>query len=260
MFVAVVPPDRRAGGPGGFLAPAAGGRAGLPVDRARAVAPDPGVHGRRRRPAPRRPARPAGAGRRPSYAVRGDRSPAAAPSPNPARAKVLYAGVETDGDGARPAGHGGPGAAAKAGAAVDGGRFHPHVTLARTGRPVEATRWLRVLDAYRGPDLAGRGGRAGRLPPRRGARAGGPATRWSTPSRSAGPAPAPDGNTEPETGPWQGVPRARLPDRPDPRQGRPAPRPAVGRPDPRRARSATGCSAWSTAPAAGCCAPWRTPR
>jgi RNA 2',3'-cyclic 3'-phosphodiesterase len=25
------------------------------------------------------------------------------------------------------------------------------VTLARIGRPVEATRWLRVLDAYRGP-------------------------------------------------------------------------------------------------------------
>jgi 2'-5' RNA ligase len=25
------------------------------------------------------------------------------------------------------------------------------VTLARTGRPVEATRWIRVLDAYRGP-------------------------------------------------------------------------------------------------------------
>ena len=42
-------------------------------------------------------------------------------------------------------------AAGKAGAAGDGGRFHPHVTLARTGRPVEATRWLRVLDAYRGP-------------------------------------------------------------------------------------------------------------
>jgi len=41
-------------------------------------------------------------------------------------------------------------AAAKAGAGPDGGPFHPHVTLARSGRPLEATRWLRVLDAYRG--------------------------------------------------------------------------------------------------------------
>jgi 2'-5' RNA ligase len=75
--------------------------------------------------------------------------------PNPARAKVLYAAVRTAADdggvelsrlatGARAA-------ATKAGAEADGGRFHPHVTLARIGRPVEATRWLRVLDAYRGP-------------------------------------------------------------------------------------------------------------
>ena len=34
---------------------------------------------------------------------------------------------------------------------MDGGRFHPHLTLARTGRPVEATRWIRVLDAHCGP-------------------------------------------------------------------------------------------------------------
>ena len=42
-------------------------------------------------------------------------------------------------------------AGAKSGADGEGGRFHPHVTLARTGRPVEATRWLRVLDVYCGP-------------------------------------------------------------------------------------------------------------
>ena len=76
--------------------------------------------------------------------------------PNPARAKVLWTGVDAGGDptaeeevrrmatGARAAG-------AKSGAGEDGGRFHPHVTLARIGRPIEATRWLRVLDHYNGP-------------------------------------------------------------------------------------------------------------
>src|SRR3954453_22440304 len=75
--------------------------------------------------------------------------------PNPARAKVLYAGVEP----AEPGGAGGPqrrargprAAATKAGAEAEGGRFHPHITLARLGRPVEVTRWLRVLETYRGP-------------------------------------------------------------------------------------------------------------
>lgn len=42
-------------------------------------------------------------------------------------------------------------AANKAGADTGGGRFHPHVTLARIGRPTEVTRWVRVFDAYRGP-------------------------------------------------------------------------------------------------------------
>jgi 2'-5' RNA ligase len=75
--------------------------------------------------------------------------------PNPARAKVLYAGV----DPAEPAGAvelerlatGARAAATKAGAEAEGGRFHPHITLARLGRPLEVTRWLRVLDTYRGP-------------------------------------------------------------------------------------------------------------
>ena len=75
--------------------------------------------------------------------------------PNPARAKIVWAGVDAGGDvvpeevrrmatGARAAG-------AKSGAGEDGGHFHPHVTLARTGHPIEATKWLRVLDAYNGP-------------------------------------------------------------------------------------------------------------
>jgi 2'-5' RNA ligase len=73
--------------------------------------------------------------------------------PGPSRAKVLFAGVDASehdeelrrlATGARAAG-------SKAGIDVEGGRFHPHLTLARIGRPVEATRWLRVLNAYRGP-------------------------------------------------------------------------------------------------------------
>jgi len=72
--------------------------------------------------------------------------------PDAARAKVLFAGVEAD-DGVELArlATGVRAAASRAGAAPDGGRFHPHLTLARSRRPVEATRWLRVLGSYRGP-------------------------------------------------------------------------------------------------------------
>jgi 2'-5' RNA ligase len=76
--------------------------------------------------------------------------------PGPSRAKVLFAAVRAGDSGEhqeelRRLATGARAAATKAGASADGGRFHPHVTLARIGRPVEATRWLRVLDAYRGP-------------------------------------------------------------------------------------------------------------
>ena len=73
--------------------------------------------------------------------------------PSPARAKVLFAGVESNGadEELRRMATGARAAAGKAGTEVKGGRFHPHVTLARLGRPVEATRWLRILDSYRGP-------------------------------------------------------------------------------------------------------------
>lgn len=72
--------------------------------------------------------------------------------PDPARAKVLWAGLETEepdeldllANGCRTA-------AATAGIEVAGERFRPHLTLARTGHPVEATRWLRVGATYRGP-------------------------------------------------------------------------------------------------------------
>lgn len=71
--------------------------------------------------------------------------------PNPARAKVLYAGIdagERDAD-LRHLAVGVRAAATKAGAAAEGGRFHPHLTIARLGRPAEATRWIRVLESYR---------------------------------------------------------------------------------------------------------------
>ena len=42
-------------------------------------------------------------------------------------------------------------AATKIGAPPDGQRFVPHLTVARPRRPIEATKWLRVLDSYRGP-------------------------------------------------------------------------------------------------------------
>jgi RNA 2',3'-cyclic 3'-phosphodiesterase len=74
--------------------------------------------------------------------------------PNPARAKVLFTGVDTDAPGGVELSRlatGARAAATKAGTEAEGGRFHPHVTLARTGRPMEVTRLLRVLDGYRGP-------------------------------------------------------------------------------------------------------------
>lgn len=74
--------------------------------------------------------------------------------PNPDRARVLWAGVELgDPVGLDQLATGCRAAAAKAGIAVPGDRFRPHLTLARSGRPFSATRWLRVLEAYRGPEF-----------------------------------------------------------------------------------------------------------
>lgn len=75
--------------------------------------------------------------------------------PHPGAAKVLWAGVDCgDDEGAeelRRLATGARAAAGKAGADVDGGRFHPHLTLARLRHGEDLTRWLRVFDAYRGP-------------------------------------------------------------------------------------------------------------
>jgi 2'-5' RNA ligase len=73
--------------------------------------------------------------------------------PDAARAKVLFAGVDAGGSAEelRRLSVGARAAATKAGAPPNGGRFHAHVTLARLRAPRDVTRWLRVLDSYRGP-------------------------------------------------------------------------------------------------------------
>ena len=74
--------------------------------------------------------------------------------PNVARAKVLWAGVscsDQDREELRRLATGVRAAAARAGAEAKGEKFKAHLTLARTGRPVEATNWVRLLDAYAGP-------------------------------------------------------------------------------------------------------------
>jgi 2'-5' RNA ligase len=71
--------------------------------------------------------------------------------PNVAAAKVLWAGVEHDGEELMRLAGGVRAAGAKSGAEVGGGRFHPHLTLARLAPPVDVTHWMRVLDSYAGP-------------------------------------------------------------------------------------------------------------
>jgi 2'-5' RNA ligase len=72
--------------------------------------------------------------------------------PHIGRAKVLWAGVDVD-DAAELArlAKGCRAAGATVGAPPAGERFRPHLTLARINPPIEATRWVRLLDAYRGP-------------------------------------------------------------------------------------------------------------
>ncbi|GAW50369.1 MULTISPECIES: RNA 2',3'-cyclic phosphodiesterase [unclassified Nocardioides] len=74
--------------------------------------------------------------------------------PNPARARILWAGLDLDEDGRTQLDRLATGcraAANRAGIAVDGRRFRPHVTLARIGHPTEVSSWVRLLDGYAGP-------------------------------------------------------------------------------------------------------------
>ena len=74
--------------------------------------------------------------------------------PHAAGARVLWAGLDLDEAGRTEVDALAAGARAaigRVGAPVDGMRFHPHVTVARLGRPGEVTRWVRLLDAYASP-------------------------------------------------------------------------------------------------------------
>jgi 2'-5' RNA ligase len=69
--------------------------------------------------------------------------------PHPDAARVLWAGLEPDDDAALDQLSAAARAAvSRAGARVDGQRFHPHLTLARLSRPAGVTSWVRLLDAY----------------------------------------------------------------------------------------------------------------
>lgn len=75
--------------------------------------------------------------------------------PHATGAKVVWAGLDLDEEGGtevRRMADGARAAANRAGAKVDGQRFRPHLTVARCGRPTEVTDWVRLLDAYRGPE------------------------------------------------------------------------------------------------------------
>ena len=74
--------------------------------------------------------------------------------PNAARAKVIWAGLELDDAGRTELDRLATGcraAATRAGVEVDGARFRPHLTVARTKRPHDVTSWVRLLDGYAGP-------------------------------------------------------------------------------------------------------------
>ena len=74
--------------------------------------------------------------------------------PDAIRAKVLWAGVECSEEDRAELDRlsvGCRNAAVAAGTVVDGTGFTPHVTLARLGRPTNATGLLEVFDTYRGP-------------------------------------------------------------------------------------------------------------
>jgi RNA 2',3'-cyclic 3'-phosphodiesterase len=74
--------------------------------------------------------------------------------PNVGRAKVLWTGLDLDDEGRTELDRLATGcraAANRAGIAVDGARFRPHLTVARTRHPHDVTSWVRLLDGYQGP-------------------------------------------------------------------------------------------------------------
>ncbi|MEI5673134.1 MULTISPECIES: RNA 2',3'-cyclic phosphodiesterase [unclassified Nocardioides] len=74
--------------------------------------------------------------------------------PHAADARVLWAGLDLADDAGEELDRlaaGARAAASRAGVAVDGQRFRPHVTVARLGHPAGVTDWVRLLDSYEGP-------------------------------------------------------------------------------------------------------------
>lgn len=76
--------------------------------------------------------------------------------PHAGQAKVLWTGVEHDGEELMRLAGGVRAAAAKSGTVVGGGRFHPHLTLARLGKPADVTRLLVALEQYESPSWQAR--------------------------------------------------------------------------------------------------------
>jgi 2'-5' RNA ligase len=153
MFVALVPPDEAVEDLAGFLAPRQEAGPELrwttPEQWHVTLAFMPAVPDRRLEDLVERLTRAARRRTPFTLALAG-----AGAFPDPDRAKVVFAALTGDPRAVEElhrAATGARAAAAKAGAEPQGGAFHPHVTLARSGRPVAATRWLRVLDAYTGP-------------------------------------------------------------------------------------------------------------
>jgi 2'-5' RNA ligase len=67
--------------------------------------------------------------------------------PDPDRAQALWLGVSEGADPLAALARRCRNAAAGCDIAVEGGRFRPHLTIART-RPAPVTRWLRILDGF----------------------------------------------------------------------------------------------------------------
>lgn len=74
--------------------------------------------------------------------------------PGVAAARILWAGVELDDHGRTELDRlatGTRAAAGRAGIAIGGGRFRPHVTVARLRFPADVAKWVGLLDGYAGP-------------------------------------------------------------------------------------------------------------
>lgn len=71
--------------------------------------------------------------------------------PTVERARVLWVGVDDGGAHLAQLAEGVRASCNRAGANPEGGRFRPHMTLARFATPRDATRWIRVAETYQGP-------------------------------------------------------------------------------------------------------------